>query len=102
MKQYKLVISKDRVKRKIFLKNELKKLILKSIMKNHQIPEIIRIDALKHLTFFSKKSSISQQNNICLLSGRSGGVFKQWQISRHNIKQAGKFNLLQNTKINSW
>lgn len=102
MKHYKLSISKDKIKRKSFLKNELKKLILKSIFKNHHINELNRIDALKHLTFFSKKSCISKQNNMCLISGRFGGVLKKWQISRHNIKQFGKFNLLQNTKINSW
>jgi ribosomal protein S14 len=102
MKQYKLLISKDKIKRKFFLKNEIKKLILKSIFKNHQTNELNRIDALKHMTFFSNKSRISKQNNMCLLSGRNGGVFKNWQISRHNIKQLGKFNMLHNTKINSW
>jgi len=76
MKSHKLIISKDKVKRKLFLKNELKKLILKSIFKNQQTKEINRLDALKHLTFFKKKTSISQQNNMCLISGRNGGVFK--------------------------
>lgn len=102
MRSFKLNISKDKIKRKNFLKNELKKLILKSILKNHQTKEMDRLDAFKHFCFFSKKSSLSKQNNLCLLSGRNGGVFKNWQISRHNIKQFGKFNLLQNVKINSW
>jgi ribosomal protein S14 len=39
---------------------------------------------------------------MCLISGRFGGVFKNWQISRHNIKQLAKHNFLTNTKINSW
>jgi len=55
MKSHKLLISKDKVKRKLFLKNELKKLILKSIFKNNQTNELNRLDALKHLTFFKKK-----------------------------------------------
>ncbi len=102
MRSFKLNISKDKLKRKTFLKNELKKLILKSIIKNQQTSEIKRLDAFKHFTFFNKKNSISRQNNLCLMSGRNGGVFKNWQVSRHNIKQFAKFNLLQNVKMNSW
>lgn len=102
MRSNKLVISKDKIKRKNFLKTELKKLILKSIFQNFKVAELNRIDALKKLIFFKKKSSISRQNNMCLVSGRMGGVLNKWHISRHNVKTLGKFNMLQNVKINSW
>jgi ribosomal protein S14 len=48
-----------------------------------------------------KKYNISKQNNICLKTGRIGGVFRNWSASRHYIKQMGKWNLLTNTKIRS-
>jgi ribosomal protein S14 len=102
MKYNKLVISKDKIKRKEFLKTEFKKLILKSIFQNFKISDMCRIDAFRKLVFLKKKSSISYQNNICLISGRIGGVFNKWHISRHNIKVLGKFNMLHNVKINSW
>jgi hypothetical protein len=76
MRTNKLNVLKDKVKRKSFLKNELKKIILKSIFQNFKLKELDRLNAFKKLTFFKKKSSISRQNNVCLLSGRIGGVFK--------------------------
>jgi len=102
MKKKYILILKDKVKRKNFLKTELKKLILKSILQNFKIKSIIRLDASRQLTFFKTKSSISKQNNMCLLTGRMGGIFKKWQISRHSMKSMAKFNSLHNVKIHSW
>lgn len=102
MKSKSLVIYKDKVKRKKFLKIEMKKFILKSILHNFQINEISRLSAFKKITFLPKKSFISKQNNMCLISGRMGGVYKFIGVSRHNMKNLAKFNMLHNTKIKSW
>ena len=102
MKSKYIVIYKDVLKRKKFLKTELKSIILKSVLQNFQSKEIIRLSAYKKLTFLPKKSYISKQNNMCLLSGRFGGVYKFIGLSRHNIKNFSKFNMLQNIKIKSW
>ena len=99
MKKRGLVISKDLLKRKKYIKNEIKSIIYKSIFQNFQIKPIIRIEALRKITALSKKCNLSKQNNICIVSGRFGGVFKQWNLSRHQIKNLSKFNLLNNTKI---
>ncbi len=101
MKKEKLVISKDLIKRKKFLKNEIKMLILKSILKNFQINEIIRLEVSRKISILWKKCNITKQNNICLNTGRIGGVFKKWNSSRHFIKQMGKWNMLTNTIIKS-
>ncbi len=95
-------IYKDLIKRKTFLKKEIKLILLKSILQNFQTNNIIRSHALKKIIFLPKKSKISKQNNLCLLSGRSGGVYKIADISRHNMKNWGKFNMLHNIKIKSW
>jgi hypothetical protein len=76
MKSKLVVIYKDKVKRKKFLKTELKLSILKSIFQNFQSNEIVRLSAFKKLSFLKRKSFISKQNNMCLLSGRMGGVYK--------------------------
>jgi ribosomal protein S14 len=101
MKKEKLVISKDLIKRKSFLKNEIKIRLLKSISKNFQINNLIRVEMFRKISTFWKKCNITKQNNICLYTGRIGGVFKKWNASRHYIKQMGKWNLLTNTKIKS-
>ncbi len=102
MNKTKLNSLKDKLKRKNFLKNEIKKIILKSIMQNFQINNIIRVNALKKLIFFKKITYISKQNNVCLKTGRYGGIFKKYSLSRHTIKRLAKFNNLQNTRIKSW
>ncbi len=101
MKKEKLVISKDLIKRKNFLKNEIKLILFKSIIKNFQINEFIRIEMFRKISLIWKKCNITKQNNICLYTGRMGGVFKKWNASRHYIKQMGKWNLLTNIKIKS-
>lgn len=102
MRKTKLTILKDKLKRKYFLKNEIKKIILKSILQNFQIDTIIRANAAKKFSFFKNKDILSRQNNVCLQTGRMGGVYKKYEISRHSIKQLAKSNLLQNTRIKSW
>jgi ribosomal protein S14 len=97
-----IAIYKDKIKRKKFLKTELKSLILKSIFQNFQSNDIVRLNAFKKITFLKKKSFLSKQNNVCLLTGRMGGVYKLSDVSRHSIKNFAKYNMLHNTKIKSW
>lgn len=101
MKKERLVISKDLIRRKNFLKNEIKLILFKSIIRNFQINEFIRIEMFRKIYLMWKKCNITKQNNICLHTGRIGGVFKKWNSSRHYIKQMGKWNLLTNVKIKS-
>jgi ribosomal protein S14 len=56
----------------------------------------------KKLIFFKKKTSISRQNNVCLLTGRIGGVFKKYNLARHSIKRVAKLTCLTNTKAASF
>ena len=95
-------INKDLIKRKKFIKNEIKKIILKSIIQNMNLKPNIRALALKKLSFFKLISSISKQNNnICLKTGRIKGVLKLTELSRHQIKKQGALGCLQNIKIKS-
>jgi ribosomal protein S14 len=97
-----IAVDKDIVKRKKFLKSEFKKIILKSILQNFSSNQILRVEVLKQLIFFKKKTSISTQNNVCLLTGRIGGVYTKYNLSRHSIKRVAKLNLLNNTKAASF
>jgi len=71
-------------------------------MQNFQVNEIIRLKAFKKITFLHKKGFFSKQNNMCLITGRMGGVFKINDLSRHSIKRIAKLNMLHNFKIKSW
>jgi hypothetical protein len=74
MKRGKKNILKDHLTRLYFIKNELKNSILQSIIQNKNTKPIIRGFALYKKTLFSRKTSISNQNNVCLIRGRIRGV----------------------------
>lgn len=98
-----LNIQKDIIKRKLFTKFEIKKIILKSILQNKSVKPIIRAKALYKITKIVRKASISKQNNnICLKTGRIKGVYNQFHLSRHYIKNVASLGNLQNIKISSW
>ena len=103
MKNKIININKDLVKRKKFIKNEIKKIILKSIIQNLNLKPKIRALALKKLSAFKLSHSISRQNNnICLKTGRMKGALRLAELSRHQIKKYGTLGCLQNVKIRSW
>jgi ribosomal protein S14 len=94
-----LNINKDFIKRKKFLKNEIKKIILKSIIQNKNIKPLIRAYIMYKISQIKINSSIAKQNNICVISGRIGGTYKLTNTSRHIIKKLSVNGNLQNIKI---
>jgi hypothetical protein len=74
MKRGKKNIVRDQLKRLYYLKTELKTTILKSIIQNKTNQPIIRSYASYKKTLLTRKSSITNQNNVCLLRGRIKGV----------------------------
>jgi ribosomal protein S14 len=102
MKRGKKNISKDLISRKYYIKNEFKKIILKSIIQNKNTKPIVRSYAYFKLIHFATKSSISKQLNVCLLRGRTKGVWKFAQLCRHAINKLAVSGSLQNIKIKSW
>jgi len=102
MKRGKKNITKDLLGRKFYIKNEFKKIILKSIIQNKNTKPIVRSHAYFKLSHFDKKSSISNQINVCLLRGRTKGVWKFAQLCRHAINKLAVTGVLHNIKIKSW
>jgi len=95
-------IKKEKIKKKIFIKYEIKRIILKSIISNKNIKQIIRANATYKLSKFINISTIAKQkNNICLKTGRIGGVYRLTNFSRHYMKKLFDKNDLQNVKIHN-
>ena len=96
-------IRKEFLKRKLYTKNEVKRIILKSIIRNFAVKPLVRIKAAKLNQKKSKFHYISKQkNNICIKTGRIKGVYNYYSLSRHYLKFLGNSNNLQNVKIASW
>lgn len=95
-------IERDLKKRKYFLKNEIKRIIYKSIIQNLHVKPKIRANVSKKVIKIQTNHFISRQNNnLCLNSGRFKGVLKKTNLCRHELKKFGLVGSLQNIKIKS-
>lgn len=72
----------DNLKRKLFLKHELKKIILRSIIKNDLLPRTYKYFALYNKSKLIRRGAISQQRNKCIKTGRMWYLVKSTQYSR--------------------
>ena len=96
-------IKKNIIKKKKFLKKELKIIILKSLIQNTNLKPLIRSSVqykMSRLKYIYKKSK--QNNNLCMYSGKIKSVFNQFKMSRHFIKKFCSNNALQNNKFITW
>lgn len=96
-------IKKNNIRKKIFIRKQIKKIILKSIIQNKNNKPILR--SLAYYKYSQTKYSYSitkQNNNLCLYSGKIKSVYKNYNMSRHLIKKISYENNLQNTKIVNW
>jgi ribosomal protein S14 len=75
----------DRLKRKIYVKYEIRKQLLQSITKNMQISPLVRLYARYKLEQLPKYSCKSQHKTRCLISGRSYAVMRFARYSRFAI-----------------
>jgi ribosomal protein S14 len=90
---------KIKIKRKLYLKNELKKKILKSIVQNQNVKPLKKQYAYYNLI---KMSNFPYKiKNTCLLTGRNSAISNNFFLSRHSLKKLLNVNKLQNVKIKS-
>jgi len=86
-KSKKINIIKDQIKRKKYIKNEIKKIILKSIIQNKNIKPLVRVYAFWKISQFKQNYFLTRQNNnICLYTGKIKSTWKFMQLSRHFLK----------------
>jgi ribosomal protein S14 len=82
MDRHKLWIQIDKYKRSIFLKNEIKKKILKSIKLSQNVPYFYKYKASYYNTYLIKSTSKTFYINRCVISGRVWGLNKYSNYSR--------------------
>ena len=97
--QWKLM---DNFKRKLFLKNELKRLLLSGLLKNTHLPLAYRYLALWHKSKLIRTSSSTQQQNRCVKTGRIWYVLKTTQYSRFFFRTESYKGNLPGFKRASW
>ena len=82
MDRHELWKNVDTYKRKIFLKNEIKKQLLKALKKNRYLSYMHRYKASYYLSNLPKIATVSYLNNRCYVSGRSQSIDRKTTTSR--------------------
>lgn len=100
MKNKKKIVS-ELLKKHYFQKNELKQIILKSIYHNQNTSYKKRMFAYTKLINSIKKSHISNQKQVCLLSGKYKSNWRFFTLARHTLKTLTFTNKIPNLKKKS-
>lgn len=98
----KKLVKKDIKLRKLFKKNELKRLYLKSLTQNQQLSNNVRFKAQLALSNLSKNSSKFRIKNRCSITGRPKAIFKQFKMSRITLKDLALNGSVPGLKKISW
>ena len=88
--------------RKSFFQYEKKRLLLKSITQNLKLSNRTRWKLQKFFFNFPLKSSLTQIQNACILTGRTSSVYRFSKLSRLQLKKFVCNKLLGNVNKHSW
>lgn len=100
MKSEILNFLKIKIKKKKFIKSELKYKILQSIFQNKKNNPNKRLYSF--MLLLKNNNKINQQKDICLLTSKSSGLNNNFGLSRNSVKSLLNSNKIQNIKINSF
>jgi len=91
------VLSKDKKKRKLVKKYELKKLFFSMIIYTQKFSlKKYKKYAFFYLNTLPKNSSFIRVKNYCILTGRNKGIYRKFKLSRIKIRDLLVRNLLPN------
>jgi len=81
-------------------KNEVKTMILRSIVQNRKISPTYQ----KYASYILSKGNITNYKfkHMCLKNNKRSSVYNSFYLSKYAIKNYLLDNKLQNIKINSW
>jgi len=102
MNRYSQWIKLDKFRRHQFLKSEIKKKILKSIIKNTKISNFIRYYAFYNYTLCNRSSSVTQIRNRCVVYGRKWMIIQKTRTSRFVFRKDAYQGNLPGLRRDSW
>jgi ribosomal protein S14 len=95
-------IEKDKKRRNLVSKYELKRLEYQSIIRNIDLPVKIRSYYIHKLNNLNKNSCKIRIRNRCILTGRSRAVYRFCKISRIKLRELASSGLIAGIKKSSW
>ena len=91
-----------KIRKIYFLKNEIKNILLKSIIQDKSIKPKVRSYCLYKLLKLKKKSRISFQKNVCLVLSKHRGEYSKFGFKRHTLKKLNNTSEIANLKNLGW
>lgn len=92
----------DKLKRNLYIKYELKRVIIKSIIKTNTISNTYKYYALYEKTKLKRWTTINQQTNRCFKTGRQWYVHKLTRYCRFSFRTEAYNGHLPGFKRASW
>ena len=96
------LVQKDKQFRSDVKKFERKRLILKSIIKNTYLADIIRWNAVLKLTKLPSNTSKVYITNRCTLTGRRKYINKFYRFSRIEFLKLARSGKISNLRKSTW
>ena len=96
------ICRRDQKRRNLFLKNELKRMQYKVLIKNFDIPGEIKDECVFKLNKISRNSSKVRIKNRCVLTGRGRAVYSFCRLSRIRFRELASQGLLLGVSKSSW
>lgn len=96
------LIQKDKYRRILHKKQEMKRLQYKSIIENRSLPAKIRGKYIKKLNKLPRDSSLVRIRNRCILTGRARAVYKFCKLSRISLRELAAQGRLMGISKSSW
>lgn len=95
-------IQRDKKRRMLFFKNEIKRLELTSIIHDLSFSKEIRGKSVKELNKLPRNSSKVRIKNRCILTGRGHSVLRFCGFSRLKFRELASQGLLMGVTKASW
>ena len=95
-------INRDRKIRLVFLKYEIKKIILKSLLYNETFIFYKKFFFDFKFKKFTFKSSISRYRTSCMFLGNSRAIIQPFKLSRHACKKYAALGFIVGLKKSSF
>ena len=95
-------VRKDKINRNLLFLNEIKRFLLKNIVKNNNLSIYIRWKAELIIAKMPKGGSSTVYCNRCIITGRRKRINKFYSFSRIMFLRLARFGYLCSLKKSSW
>ena len=96
------LLQKDKKRRRLFSKYEMKRVLLKSMSRDSSLPKEVQLKCLEKLAELPRDCSPVRLRNRCAITARSRGHLRFFRMSRISFREFAGEGLLPGVFKASW